>query len=113
MDDEGVRTTVLDARLSPETSCSSVSLQLSRVCIVTEYRGTCLELNCRSVSITADLATHCWPLMGNIASKSWLMIDEWSYDLILAVERMLAEVSTVQMFSLVFLGEFSNCRILV
>ena len=45
------------------------------------------------MSATADLATECWPWMGNIATTSWSMIDEWSSELTLAVQRMLTQVS--------------------
>ena len=57
-----------------------LSLQFSKVCTVIESRGTCQELSCSTVRITADLATKCSPLTGNIATKSWSMSDEWLTD---------------------------------
>ena len=71
MDDDGVCTTVPDPCLSLVTS---VSLQFARACVVTESRGSYVKLN--YMSIKADLATERWPLMGNIATKSWSMIEE-------------------------------------
>ena len=56
-----------------------LSLQFSRVCTVIESRGTCQELSCSTVRITADLVTTC-SLTGNIATKSWSMSDEWLTD---------------------------------
>ena len=40
---------------------------------------------------------------GNIATKSWSMLDEGSFEVTPEVERILTQVSTVQMFVLVFL----------
>ena len=93
MDDNGMCTTVPATCLSLLTS---VFLHFSRVCIVTEFRGTCLELSFSTVSTTTDLGTKCWQCTENIATKSWSMIDESSSELTPASERMLTEVSTAQ-----------------
>ena len=104
MYDGGVSTTALGP-------CSSlvtfVPLQFPRVCIVPDTRGACLSLSCGTVSTTADLATKCLPLMGNIATQSWSMTDEWPSEVTLTSERMSTEVSTVQRCFFAFLGSFS------
>ena len=69
MDDGGVCMTFPDPSLS---FLPAVFLHFSRARIVNEFRVTCLELSCSTVSTTADFANN----------SRW-MIDEWSSELTL------------------------------
>ena len=77
-------------------SDSSHRTKSHEFCIVNEFRGTRLELDCSTASTTANLTSMCWPKMEIMATTNWSMIDEWSLALTLALQQMLTEVFTAQ-----------------
>ena len=81
-------------------SDSSHRTKSHEFCIVNEFRGTRLELDCSTASTTANLTSMCWPKMEIMATTNWSMIDEWSLALTLALQQMLTEVFTAQKYSL-------------